>query len=140
MMYLFLHKLNEKWHKSLLIWNLLNFIDRYSSLILFFLVVRSWQSDSCHDAGSTSQFSDDPAIRLHVARCLVEWEQSFMLVWVTVLIRSIYRGGERPQVLMPSTFLCTTRPFIEFIFQAMCPKSLRIPICTIDVNLSTTIK
>ncbi|KAI8437353.1 hypothetical protein MSG28_011694 [Choristoneura fumiferana] len=91
------------------------------------VVVMLWSIDSCATAAV--------ATRRQVARCLAEWEQSFILECVTDLMRSVHRVGERPRDLLPSTFPCTTSRSMESSLRVMCPKNLRIRICTVDDNL-----
>ncbi|KAI8427232.1 hypothetical protein MSG28_014830 [Choristoneura fumiferana] len=69
------------------------------------VVVMLWSIDSCATAAV--------ATRRQVARCLAEWEQSFILECVTDLMRSVHRVGERPRDLLPSTFPCTTSRSME---------------------------
>ncbi|KAI8433945.1 hypothetical protein MSG28_012107 [Choristoneura fumiferana] len=82
------------------------------------VVVMLWSIDSCATAAV--------ATRRQVARCLAEWEQSFILECVTDLMRSVHRVGERPRDLLPSTFPCTTSRSMESSLRGMCPKNLRI--------------
>ncbi|CAH2244253.1 jg20197 [Pararge aegeria aegeria] len=51
---------------------------------------------------------------------------------------SVQRVGDRPRDRLPSTFPWTTSRSMECLFLVMCPKNLRIRICTVDDNLSLT--
>lgn len=63
-------------------------------------------------------------------------ELSLMLVSVTFFIRSVHSVGDRPQVLSPSTFPCTTRLSIERYSLAICWRNSNNRNCMFDESFS----
>ncbi|CAH2229175.1 jg21607 [Pararge aegeria aegeria] len=76
-------------------------------------------------------------MRVRLLRSSAFLEHWSMEVCVAAFIMSVQRVGDRPRDRLPSTFNWTTIYSMECLFLVMCPKNLRIRICT-DDNLSLT--
>ncbi|CAH2232992.1 jg19867 [Pararge aegeria aegeria] len=77
-----------------------------------------------------------PAMRLHLLRSSAFLEHWTMEICIAAFITSVQRVGDRPRDRLPYIFPWTTSRSMECLLLVMCPKNLRIRICTVDDNLS----